>query len=65
MAKVKVLSIFHDLETNALRNAGDVFECTDARADVLNGKKLVAILEKDSPIKPKEDKAEKPLYKKK
>lgn len=65
MAKVKVLSIFHDLETNSLRSAGDIFECTDARADVLNGKKLVAILEKDSPIKPKEDKAEKPLYKKK
>lgn len=65
MAKVKVLSIFHDLETNALRNAGDIFECSDARADVLNGKKLVEVLSKDSPIKAKEDKAEKPLYKKK
>jgi hypothetical protein len=65
MAKVKVLSIFHDLETNALRSAGDVFECTDARADVLNGKKLVAILEKTAPIKAESDKSEKPLYKKK
>jgi hypothetical protein len=65
MAKVKVLSIFHDLDTNALRQAGDIFECTDTRADALNEKNLVQIIEKDSPIKAKEDKAEKPLYKKK
>lgn len=64
MAKVKVLSIFHDLETNALRNAGDIFECSDVRADVLNGKKLVEILEKDV-VRPEKDKADKPLYKKK
>jgi hypothetical protein len=65
MAKVQVLTIFHDLETNSLRNAGDIFECTDARADVLNGKKLAVILEKDVTIKAEKDKAEKPLYKKK
>lgn len=64
MAKVKVLSIFHDLETNALRNAGDIFECTDARADSLNAKKLVEVLEKDA-VRPEKDKSEKPLYKKK
>jgi hypothetical protein len=65
MAKVKVLSIFHDLETNALRQAGDIFECSDARADVLNSKKLVEVLEKSSPIKPEKDKSEKPVFKKK
>jgi hypothetical protein len=65
MAKVKVLSVFHDLETNALRSGGDVFECSNERADALNQKNLVEVLEKDSPIKAKEDKAEKPLYKKK
>jgi hypothetical protein len=65
MAKVKVLSIFHDLETNALRQAGDIFECSDARADILNGNKLVAVLEKSAPIKADNDKAEKPVFKKK
>jgi hypothetical protein len=65
MAKVKVITIFHDLETNLLRQVGDEFECLDARADVLNQKNLVQILEKDSPVKAKEDKAEKPFYKKK
>lgn len=65
MAKVQVLTIFHDLETNSLRNAGDIFECTDARADVLNGKKLAVILEKDVTIKADKDKSDKPVYKKK
>jgi hypothetical protein len=65
MAKVQVLTIFRDLETNSLHNAGDIFECTDARADVLNGKRLVIILEKDVIIKAEKDKAEKTLYKKK
>lgn len=65
MAKVKVLSIFHDLETNMLRQPGDILECTNARADVLNQKNLAEIIQKDSEVKPKEDKSEKPLYKKK
>lgn len=65
MAKVQVISVFHDLETNDLRNTGDIFECSDVRADLLNEKRLVVILEKDAPTKPKEDKAEKPLFKKK
>jgi hypothetical protein len=65
MAKVKVLSIFHDLDTNMLRMPGDIVECTNARADVFNEKNLAEIIEKDSEIKPKEDKSEKPLYKKK
>jgi hypothetical protein len=65
MAKVKVLTIFHDLETNALRQAGDIFECSDARADVLNSKKLVEVLEKSAPIKADKDKADKPVFKKK
>jgi hypothetical protein len=65
MAKVKVLSIFHDLETNALRQAGDIFECSDARADVLNNKKLVEVLEKSAPVKAEKDKADKPVFKKK
>lgn len=65
MAKVKVLTIFHDLETNALRNAGDVFECSDARADILNQKKLVSIISKDIAVKAEKDKADKPIFKKK
>jgi len=65
MAKVKIRSIFHDLETNMLRMPGDIIECSNARADVFNAKNLADIIERDSEIKPKEDKSEKPLYKKK
>ena len=65
MAKVKVKSIFHDIEENKLRQAGDIFECTNVRADVLNNRGLVFVLEKDEEVKPEKDKADKPTFKKK
>lgn len=65
MAKVKVKSIFHDIQESKLRQAGDIFECSNDRADVLNNRGLVHVLERDEVIKPEKDKADKPSYKKK
>lgn len=65
MAKVRVISVFHDLETNDLRQGGDIFECSNQRADALNAKKLVEILELDKKIEPESDKSDKTFIKKK
>lgn len=70
MAKVKVKMLFHDLLENKLRNQGEEFECSDIRADELNGKGLISILSTDKSTKvdsitPSQDKAIKPTYKKK
>lgn len=54
MAKVKAVMIFHDLMEEKLRKQGEEFECTQARADVLNEKGLVVVLEADQIEHPKE-----------
>lgn len=63
MAKVKAIMIFHDLVDEKLRQQGDVFECSQERADMLNEKALVEILESDKKVvkeEPSENKAIKP-----
>lgn len=70
MAKVIVKTLFHDLQDNKLRNAGEEFNCSDERANELNGKGLVSILSLDKQAKvesinPTEDKAVKASFKKK
>ena len=63
MAKVKTIVVFHDLVDETLRQIGDVFECSQERADVLNQKGLVQILEsekKEAKIAPTENKVVKP-----
>ena len=65
MAKVKVKTIFHDLDTNKLRNQGDEFECSNERANYLNGRNLVSVISLDEVVKHEKDKSEKPTFKKK
>lgn len=63
MAKVKAKVIFHDLVEEKLRQAGDEFECTQDRADSLNEKGLIFIIEADkkqAKVEPTENKAIKP-----
>ena len=63
MAKVKAVMIFHDLVDEKLRQQGDIFECSQERADMLNEKGLVEVLEADkkvSKVEPTENKAIKP-----
>lgn len=65
MAKVKAIMIFHDLVEEKLRSQGEEFECTQARADVLNEKGLVVVLEADKvveKIEPTKNKAVKPSH---
>ena len=45
MVKVKALINFKDLEKNVSRLVGDIFECSEERADFLLSKKAVEIVE--------------------
>jgi len=65
MAKVKVKSVFHDLLENKLRAEGDVFECTNERANALNEKNLVDVLELDKQVEETRSKDIKPSHIKK
>lgn len=47
MAKVKAIKLFSDIEETLVRQDGDVWECSNERADYLNSKNLVIILETD------------------
>lgn len=47
MAKVQAIKTFADKEVTKTRVDGDVWECSQERADFLNGKNLVNILETD------------------
>lgn len=63
MAKVKTIVVFHDLVDETLRQVGDIFECTQERANVLNEKGLVQVIEaekKEAKIAPTETKVVKP-----
>ena len=63
MAKVKAVMIFHDLVDEKLRQQGDIFECSQERADMLNERGLVEVLEADkkvAKVEPTENKAIKP-----
>lgn len=47
MAKVQAIKTFADKEVTKTRVDGDVWECSQERADFLNNKNLVNILESD------------------
>lgn len=47
MAKVQAIKIFADKEVTKTRTDGEIWECSQERADFLNSKNLVNILETD------------------
>lgn len=65
MVKVKCIVMFHDLVENVMRNPGEEFSCEKERGDMLNARNLVHIVQIEEVVKPEENKAEKPVYKKK
>lgn len=47
MAKVQAIKFFGDIEATKNRVDGEIWECSQQRADILNAKNLVIILESD------------------
>lgn len=58
MVKVKAIIKFTDVEEKKERNIGDVFMCTEERAEYLVEHKGVEIIEKEKPTEPKTEAVE-------
>lgn len=54
MAKVKCIAVYYDLEDKVQRNPGEAFECSDERAELLRGLKLVEVLKEATKPEPEE-----------
>jgi hypothetical protein len=65
MVTVKCITMFHDLVEDVMRNPGEEWSCDKERGDMLNARSLVNIIADDEVVQPEENKAVKPIYKKK